>query len=836
MMITKRPLFYWVKTSSIKLQLLLLLVVVVIVGARLLPLELQKRIVNKAISLKKVDLLFLYCWLYLAAVVTAGALKYVSAVLQTYIGQQALARIRTELYAHIITLPLEFFRKSSSGMIVTALVTEVATAGEFVGQAVAVPLTNLLTLITFAAYMFYLNPLMAALSFVIYPIVVYIVPKLQERSNRANKQRVDTTRKISSKIGEAISGIHEIHSNGSFRIENSKYQEFVEQLLKIRVVWILYKQGVKALNSFFQSLGKFMLFLVGGYLAINGRFDLGALVAFLSAYETLYDPWKELMDFYQVYQDANVSYARIMEYFDVEPQHLLEPPDRDIYKFNGDISVKDVSFAVGGGIQLLKQINMDLKQGEQFALVGFSGSGKSTLAQCIGQLHDYTGGSIQLDGVEVLDLTKRDVAKNIGVVAQAPYIFDGTIRENLLYSCEAMLDSDSQEEKQRLPSLDEMIQVMQQVGIFVDVLRFGLNKVIGTDQEEELVQKLIRIRHNFRKEFGEELAEFVEFFHPHYYLYYSTVAANLTFGNPDKEEFTLDQLPSNPYFLAFLDQSQIKNPLVNLGRDLAEQAIDILGNLPPDDVFFQNSPISIEEFEAYKTLVGRIKDMRLHEISDEDRHMLLRLALRFVPGIHKMVALPKMLENLILDSRHMFMGMVAKDHPGAVAFYRMEEYIHTQTVLDNILFGKTRSDQPKAQDQVHQRIIQLLIEEDLLERIVEIGMNFGVGTKGDRLSGGQRQKLAIARVFLKKPPVLIMDEATSALDNRSQQRIQNLLETKWKGKSTVISVVHRLDTIKGYDKVAVMKAGKIMEIGSYEDLIARKGLLYELVHGARAGA
>ena len=74
-----------------------------------------------------------------------------------------------------------------------------------------------------------------------------------------------------------------------------------------------------------------------------------------------------------------------------------------------------------------------------------------------------------------------------------------------------------------------------------------------------------------------------------------------------------------------------------------------------------------------------------------------------------------------------------------------------------------------------------------------------------------------------------MDEATSALDNKSQARIQNLLETRWKEKSTLISVVHRLDTIKNYDKVAVMKAGKIVELGTYNELIAKKGMLYDLV-------
>jgi ABC-type bacteriocin/lantibiotic exporter with double-glycine peptidase domain len=114
-----------------------------------------------------------------------------------------------------------------------------------------------------------------------------------------------------------------------------------------------------------------------------------------------------------------------------------------------------------------------------------------------------------------------------------------------------------------------------------------------------------------------------------------------------------------------------------------------------------------------------------------------------------------------------------------------------------------------------------------------MGMQYSVGTKGDNLSGGQRQKLAIARIFLKKPAVMIMDEATSGLDNDSQARIQDLLESQWKGKSTLISVVHRLDIIKNYDSVAVMKAGKIVEKGDYKDLMQKKGTLYELVSGEK---
>lgn len=835
-MITKRPLMYWVKTSSVKLQVLLLLIIAVTVATRVLPLEMQKKIVNHAISLGRVDLLLMYCTYYLLAVVTASVLKFVINWIQTVLSQEALARIRKELYAHILTLPLSFFRKTSSGMVVSSLVTEVVTAGDFVGQAVAVPVTNLLTLIAFAGYMFYLNPLLAALSLTIYPLVLMVVPRLQRKSNEANKKRVDGTRILSSKISETISGIHEVQGNGSFAIENRRYGTFVDELTRIRVRWNLYKQGVKVVNNFFVGLGPFLLFLIGGYLTIQGRFDLGAMVAFLSAYEKLYDPWKELMDFYQLYQDGAVSYKRLMEYFDVEPDHLLEPVDREPLQFHGDIRIKDLSYTVAGGIQLLKQINLELKPGEQLALIGFSGSGKSTLAQCIAQLYPYSGGSIQIDGTEVNELTKRDMAQNLGIVAQSPYIFDGTIRENLLYSCRAILDHGEDVDEEKLPSLDRMIEVIQQVGLFVDVLRFGLNTVMPRDRHEELVEKLIRIRRNFQMQFGEELAEDIEFFDEHRYLQYSTVAANIMFGNPNREEFAPERLHSNPYFLDFLDEAQLAKPLMGLGRELLVQSMDILRDLPPDEVFFQQTPIHIDEFEECKTLALRMDRVQLHELPMEDRSFLLQLGLRFIPGFHRVVAMPSILEKLLLDGRLQFMKKIREEKPDAFSFYRETEYIESQTILDNILFGKPRTDHPRAQDRINQSLIHLLIEEDLLERIVEIGMEFRVGTKGDRLSGGQRQKLAIARVFLKVPPVLIMDEATSALDNASQKRIQTLLETRWKGRSTLISVIHRLDTIQGYDRIAVMKAGKIMEIGSYQELIGRKGILYDLIHGAKGNA
>jgi hypothetical protein len=309
-------------------------------------------------------------------------------------------------------------------------------------MAMSSPVSNILTLLAFAGFLFWLNPLLAAVSLSIYPAAMLLIPFLQKRANIANKARVDQSRIFSGRIAEAISGIHEIHGNGTYRIEMRKFDKMVERLRKIRVTWGLYRFGVKSTNNLFTSLGPFLVFILGGYLTIKGQLELGSLVAFLSAQEKLYDPWKELIEFYQVYQDGVVSYTRTMEFFDAEPEHRLEPTGRKPLELEASLDIKNLSFVTESGIRLLDDVNLTLKPGEHLALVGFSGSGKSTLALCIGQLYNYSEGHIRLGNEEVAHLTRKDVVTNVGIVAQNPFIFEGSMAENLLYSCEAAAPGD----------------------------------------------------------------------------------------------------------------------------------------------------------------------------------------------------------------------------------------------------------------------------------------------------------------------------------------------------------------------------------------------------------
>ena len=819
--------------GNLGMQLLLLLLIVTMVFSRVIPLEMQKRIVNESIALGKLDSLLIYCAIYLLAVTTTAGIKLAINYLQVLIGERAMLAMRRELYAHIISLPLQFFRSTQPGMVVSSLMTELSTAGSFAGMALAVPISNILTLLAFAAYLLWLNPKLAMATLGIYPIVAFLIPYLQKKVNRLNKQRVDQSRLVSSQIAESITGVTEISVHGAYAQEKSKFNSLVEGLRNIRTTWSLLRFSIKTINNYFSSIGPFVVFLFGGYLVMQGQLELGSLVAFLSAQEKLYDPWKELIEYYQVYEDASVRYYRTMHSFDIAAEHRPEIALDSIPELKGNLKVTNLGYTTRNGTVLLKGVTFSLAAGENLALVGFSGSGKSTLLNCIAKMFDYNSGSILLDDREVKEIRKNEIIQHIGYISQHPFIFSGTMRENLLYTHRAAnTNGPASKEEYHPPELDQLILALQQAGIFVDVIRFGLNSFLTT-KETEMIAKIIRIRKQFRKDYSQSLEKYIEFYREDRYMYHSDIAENIVFGTPLDSLLPLSSLATSLLFRTFLDRTDLTEPLLSLGVDLTKQYVDNLSGLGDLDPFLPTIPITGEKGNTYRILLERLGESSPNHLPPADQASLLTLALLFTPGSRRPYSIQPTLEKNILQGRKSWKEWREKVFPGKFNSFQETAYIHGQSILNNILFGRIKTEQISAQEEISQNIIRLLIEEDCLESIAEAGMDYHIGSMGNRLSGGQKQKLAIARVLLKDAKIILMDESTSALDNQSQSRIQRLIEHRWQGERTVIAVVHRLDSIEGFNKIGVMKDGQLMEYGEYPQLISQKGLLYELVFGKK---
>lgn len=824
-MITERTLYSWVLAKNLRWQLLLILLVLLTVVARVVPLEMQKRIINRAIGLGKVDLLITYCLIFIAAVLTASALKFAINFLQSYVGQKTLQRMREELYAHILSLPLAFFRTIQPGQVINALVNELATVAGFIGSAVSVPLINVATLLAMGGYLFYLHPLLAGLCFVLYPLQIVVVPKLQKRMNEANRHRVKVSRDLSGNIGEVLAGIHEVHGHAGHGLETDRFSTQARSLLGANVRMNAYRYGIKFANNLFENFGPFILFLIGGLLTIRGRFDLGALVAFLSAYTSLNEPWRELMDFYQLLEDSRVRYKAVMASFARKPEDLLTPVDRDVYRLNGSIHLQDVVCYAPDGAKLLDNIELQVSPGEALALVGFSGSGKSTLLQVAAKLLSASTGSVRIGDREVRELSKVDVADNLGMVPQHPFIFSGSLRDNLLYSCLAAARNRGHAE---LPDLDRLIETAQQIGFFPDILKFGIQSILDGDQHHALIARILAVRPLFRARFGEEHGADIEFFDRERYLEFGSIAQNIVFGDFPDRRARFHKAFEHKGFLTFLGQNDLMAPLLEFGRSVTLTMVPILRFAAPTRDLFEESPIAREEVDAFVALAAALIGKDTAELKSGEKELLLKAALAFIPGRHKGVAFPEALRQRILAARHQFRDFSLRLSKAPLNFYDQEHYILSRSVRENILFGQAKGQRSGAVEEIDQHLVQLLIEEQILEPILDRGLDFQVGSMGENLSGGQRQKIALARVLLKKPAIYLLDEATSALDNASQARVQKHLQSL-RGRHTVLAVVHRLDTLAAYDRIAVMKSGKIIEIGTYNHLMATRGALYELV-------
>jgi len=836
---------YWILSRNRPLQFLLLVIIFASLFFRVYPLEMQKRIVNEAINLKNEQLLFLYCAFYIGAVTIAGLLKYIINILQTIIGQKILVTMRNELYHHVLQLPLQFYRKMQPGTVISAMTAELNAIGFFLGGALTIPITSVLTFLVFVGFMFSLSPLLTLLSMSVYPFELIVIPLLQRRYNRLNKKRIRNTRAMGNIVNEAISGIHEVQTNYGYGLEEKRMSSYVAALYKILKKLFIVKYGMKFANNMFQSFGPFVLFLIGGYLAIHGQFTLGALVAFLSAYEKVYDPWHELLEYYQDYQDAVVRYKQIMNIFDLDPEHPLLPEGREAYRLDGSIELKSAGFSVDT-VKIIDRITAKIRPNEQIALVGFSGSGKSTLALLIAQLYDISQGIILLDDKEINTLSKADISQNITMIAQHPFIFTGTIRDNLLYSVQA-----SARDEQNLPGRERLLQAIRDVGLEEDILRFGFNMVIPKERVIPQKEKFLHMRRIIQGELGEQFAKIVEFYDPRHFLNYCSLRDNLIFGDSLTGEFDTEKLPENRVFMNFIRDANLEEDLLELGLAIARNTVTLLKDIGEDEFFFQGSPMEADQLSLY---TGILEELDGHHPLPKHARDLLLLALRYIPARHSIADVPKGFSEKIVQARHDFLQKImgvdiescfksAKqlrkngslvplqlfvEQKDFVAFCPTE-YLYRHSLKDNILFGGTIKDTPEV-ERLYAVALDAFAREGLLDEVLEVGLDFQVGSQGDRLSGGQKQKVAIARALLKDTPILIMDEATASLDNQSQALIQKLIETKYRGNKTIIAVIHRLDLTPSYDRIIVMKAGSIVEQGTYDELMAREGAFYELVH------
>src|SRR5690606_36957659 len=234
------------------------------------------------------------------------------------------------------------------------------------------------------------------------------------------------------------------------------------------------------------------------------------------------------------------------------------------------------------------------------------------------------------------------------------------------------------------------------------------------------------------------------------------------------------------------------------------------------------------ELPEYQALVGRIDAERLDSLREEDRLRLMSLPFKVIPSRHRLGVLTDEIEEKIIAARHRFAEELPPHLKDSIAFFDPEAYNPATTIQDNILFGKISFGYAQASEKIGAVLSQVVEEMSLRGTIIQVGLNFQVGSAGGRLSASQRQKLCIARAIMKHPDVLVLNQATASLDLGTQARLMRNILAEFENRAVIWSLDHAEKTLD-FDCVMVLKSGRVAEQGDPASLKETSALYKEML-------
>ncbi len=875
-------IFRFVLKHSRREQVLLLSFTVLAFPFIYMSLDLPKTIINEAIGgrdfprtilgyeLEQIPFLLLLCGIFLALVFINGGFKYFINVYRGVVGERMLRRLRYELFSRVLRFPLPQFRKTSQGEIISMITAETEPLGGFIGDSIAVPAFQGGTLLTILIFMFIQDPILGIAAISLYPIQTYVIPKLQRRVNILRKERTVKVRKLSERIGEVVTGIREVHAHDTSQYELADFSERVGEIYGVRYETYKLKFFIKFINNFLAQVTPFFFYSIGGYLVIRGELSFGALVAVLAAFKDLSDPWKEMLNYYQIQADARVKYALLAETFQpagMLPEETLSGDVVDDRPLLGELVVANVDLSEeeeGEGI-FAGNLSMRVPLPQSVAVLGGHGSGKDRFATIVTGVSKPRTGTVSINGVDVSQAPESVTGRRTSYVGQEPSLRPGTIRENLYYCLkhrpvtpveydeEQRKAVDRKREESRLSGnsdadlnadwidyeaigvenpaalTERALQVLAFAEMDDDIYQFGLQGTLDPQSKPALAARILEAREALKLRLADpEIGSLVELFDRERYNDNMTVAENLMFGTPRDDSLRADQLADNLYMRRVLQETRLIGPFLAIGRQIAAVMVDLFADVEPDShLFEQFSFISSDDLPEFKSLLARTADGDLEDLEENDRRLLLSLPYKLIPARHRLGLVTDDFKLRVLEARRTFAKGFG-DGPPEVDFFDVERYSESISAQDNILFGRLAYGKPRAAATIGVLIGEVVEKLDLRRPIMELGLDFSIGIGGARLSAAQRQKLAIARSVLKRPDVLVLDEATTILDGPTQSALMRNLFEEFKGRA-LIWVVHRASLGKEFDHTVILERGRFLEQGPFSELDKPGSVLNELV-------
>ena len=391
-----------------------------------------RRMLNDLIPNREYRLIVIFGIGLLAVYLVRMGLNYFVQYYGHVMGVKMQAQMRSDMFRRLEELPYSFYDSHETGKIMSRMTNDLMDISELAHHGPENLLISGITIITSFCYLISINVPLTLIVFACVPLLVIISLSLRVKMRDAFKKSRESVAEINAALESSISGIRVTKAFTNSEKETEKFEVGNGKFVSSRSAAYKAMGQFHSGTSFVTDIFNVVVLIAGGLFLYNNKISFGDYSTFIVSIGIFVTPVMTLINFMEQYQNGVTGFERFVEIMDAKPEKDSNGA-KDAGKLSGDIALSHVSYSYDGAKEVLRDVSLKINKGETFALVGPSGGGKTTICHLIPHFYDVTDGQILLDGKEIHSLTMESVRRNIGIVQQDIYLFNASVRENILY-------------------------------------------------------------------------------------------------------------------------------------------------------------------------------------------------------------------------------------------------------------------------------------------------------------------------------------------------------------------------------------------------------------------